>query len=159
MLRIINKNILTLFLSFTVTANAQTNMPDIIMCPSAGAVRQAAPLLNQIMDDFCRKDIFCVFTGLKPAFHENGLSWALLSPIKSSSKDEAILKSQTIAANVSIMLSNILIPYVFEIPSCKYFVTSSDSSENEATEIMAIPLPEDNENSPSSLKHSLLKSK
>lgn len=155
-LRVISKTIILIFISYATIVNAKTNSkPDIIVCPSVDAIHQAAPLLNQIWDE-C-KDFICVSTGLKPAFHENGLSWGLLSPIKSSSKDEAILKSQTIAANVSIMLSNILIPYVFELPTCTYYVTSSDSSENEATRIMAFPIPE--ENSPSSLNHSLLKFK
>lgn len=152
--RVINKTIFLIIMSFAVTLHAKANdTPDVIKCPSVEAIHQAAPLLNQIMDDEC-KDWICVFTGLKPAFHENGLSWGLLSPIKASSKDAAILKSQNIAANVSVMFSPIITRSLWPI-SCLYFVSSSDSLENEITGIMAFPFS--GEVAPNSLIHPLLK--
>lgn len=149
-MHVIKKTIIALFLCYTSTVTAQTNInTDAIRCPSLDSIHQAAPLLNQ-MEEGC-SDGFCISTGLKPAFHENGMPWGLVVFINASSIDKAILKSQTIAANVSVMLSTFIWPL-----SCVYYVPSSDFSKNEVT---AIAFPLQDKNSPSSLIHSLLKSK
>lgn len=150
-MHVIKKTIIAIFLCYASTVNAKSNIiSGAIRCPSIDSIHQAAPLLNQI-EEGC-SDRFCISTGLKPAFHENGLSWGLLVPVKSSSRDEAILESQTIAANVSVMFSVFMWPM-----SCAYYVSSSEFSKNEAVGMIAYPL--EDKNSSNSFIHSLLKSK
>ena len=150
-MHVITNTIIAIFLCYASIVNAQTNNnQDAIRCPSLDSIHQAALLLNQI-EKGCG-DGFCVSTGQKPAFHENGVSWGLLVPIKASSKDEAILKSQTIAVNVGVMFSAFIRPM-----SCIYYVPSSDFSENEVTGVMAFP--HHGKNFSSSLIYSFLKSK
>lgn len=149
-MHVIKKTIIALFLCYASTGNAQATVSqNAIKCPSLASIHQAAPLLNQIEE--C-KDRFCVSTGLKPAFHENGMPWGLLVPVKAPSSDEAIRKSQTTAANVGVMFSEFIWPM-----ACIYYAPSSEFSEDEATGMIAFPLL--NQRSHSALIHSLMKNK
>jgi hypothetical protein len=140
------KMIFTALLSFAMTATAEPNNPsEIFRCPSIDSIHQATPLLNQIDNDYCEEGYRCIFTGMKPAFHENGLPWGLLSYVKARSEKEAIQKSQFISANASINYSETLTSVPATIVGCLYLVPSADSSENEAMVIEAFIFQDNND--------------
>ena len=132
------KAILMIFLGFAVAINANAKnreSDNIVMCPTLDKIHQAASLMNDVK---CKEKYCGVSTG-KPAFYENGLSWILATGgIIASSENEAILKAQNIAKEVTVMFSDLVMGNSGGF--CFYYVGSSDQANDEMIGMVALGL-------------------
>jgi len=137
--RVISKVVLVVLLGVAGVANAQDKQ-DLIMCPKLDKIHQAASLMTHTQ--WCKEN-YCVVSSSEsresgPAFYEGGLGWWLITVVAASSTDEAILKAQNIATEVSVMGSEVarydfILSYV-----CTYLVTSSSHDDGRAIGILAL---------------------
>ena len=125
--RVISKTVALLSLGVAVTVTAQ-DTSHFVKCPTLDKIHQAASLIDKVQ---CMDNLCDAFTDHSVFYHDS-LYWmiGLLRYETSSSSDEAIREAQNIAANVSVMLSDVIVR-VFNTNLCFYVVTSDYDPDDE----------------------------
>lgn len=138
---VVNKTIVLLIFGLVIATTATAkDTRYLFKCPPVDKIHQAAPLIDKAQCSSNECDVFTEHS----VFFNDSLYWmiGLMQYETSSSSEEVIREAQNIAANVSVMFSDIAVRF-FNSHLCVYVVTSDYSPDDEYIKfIVAVGSPD-----------------